>query len=572
MASTTIARGVRRASTQKASRPGFWQSFTRHPFDALWNLFGSVRLAIVLISSILAVGVIGMIVAQAPAEVASSPQDFAAWVATNARQQYGAFTDLMNWLQFFTIFSSWYFKVLVVLLALNILVGGMLVRWPAKWQNFRHPLLKRADGFYVNSPVKAGTTVGQFGATTTETATGVTRLLKRRGYQVTPAPATNDEVAYLYIHKFSWASLSTFVFHTSMILTMLCVVVTGWGGFGRDSMAQRLLPAPVYNYFQNLAGFSYTQPLPDGEGGIVYPYGTEHNIRYIAKDFVSVFDPVRGTPTDFYTDLQIWQDGTLVAQKRIRVNDPLTYQGVTFHQASFMMYTNITLRDASGNVMYSGAIPLLDQRTTQIDPNVGNVLQTNNAENIPISTYGYTMNLAAAALDVYHWYLGVGGYDSNQNQLFKGVALVTPDSPQKIAGCVSSDTSQPVDAGQYGCPLSNGWWMQVTALQRGTVLLITKDSGSPLLWPTLMLLIASLSITFLFPTRRLWARIEGDQVRFAALQEHFVNQQRDIDALVRALGNKPLRPDPVEETTHPPNAKAQTKGVRRSGKTAILDR
>ncbi len=547
MATPAVTRKIRQKPAAREHRSGFIGGFNyRRPFDSLWGLFSNVKLCIVLISILAALCLVGAIISQAPAEVVSSPQDYAAWVAANAQPQYHQFTNLMDWMQLFTIFRSWYFKVLIVLLAINILVGGMLNRAPAIWQKFRHPQLKRNDGFYVNSPVRVGLTVGDDDAATAQTTETLRAFFARRGYRVETAPASNDEKAYLYVHRYSWSALSTFVFHSSLIGIMLCAVLTGWSGFGRNSMAQRILPAPLYNYFQNLAGFSYDQPLPNGDQGVVYPMGTPHNIIYRAQQFVMEVDPQRMQPTDFYTDLQIFQDGKLVAQKRIRVNDPLTYQGVTFHQASFMMYANITLRDPQGNVIYSGSIPLTDHRTSPPDPNTGNVFQTNEVEDVPIPNYDETMNLAAALAPDGHWLVGIKAFDANNNPVFQGAQLFG-------VSCVSPDGQQLVAATQFGCKLSNGWSMQVNDVRRGTVLLITKDAGSPLLWPILALLVLSLWLTFSFPPRRFWVQIAGSQVRMAALKEHYVNHQRDLDAFARALGNRPLLPerDPEPAPTKP---------------------
>lgn len=547
MTAATLKRSLRSRKTpaQASHGPSLLHSFDwRRPFDALWGLFSSVRLAIILVSSLLVVCVLGMLIPQAPAEVTSSPTDYLGWLAVDAHAQFGQFTSVMNWLQFFTIFGSWYFKVLIVLLALNILVGGMLNRAPTIWRNFRHPLLRRAEGFYRNSPVRIGLTVGQDQPTTPVAVAGLQSFLRKRGFRTQTAPSSDEQVTYLYVYKHNWAALSTFVFHTCLILTMLCAVLTGWSGFGTYSMASRILPGPIFHYFQNLAGFSYNQPLPDGSDGVVYPLGTDHNIRYRAKQFVAVFDPVRQVPIDFYTDLQIFQDGKLVKQQRIRVNDPLTYQGVTFHQASFMMYTDLRLRDAQGNVLYSGPIPLLEHQSVP-DPNSGNVLQTNQAENVQISTLGEAMNVVALYEGAGDWLILVGGNDQQNAPIFKGAIVVNQDTPGTALGCAGPN-NQPTAPSTYGCQLSNGWWLQENDLRRGTVLLITKDAGSPLLWPTLALLVLSLWITFAFPPRRIWMRIEGDQVRMAALKEHFVNLQRDLDSFARALGNRPLR----QETTH----------------------
>ncbi|MBA3825865.1 MAG: cytochrome c biogenesis protein ResB, partial [Ktedonobacterales bacterium] len=432
-----------------------------------------------------------------------------------------------------------------------------LNRAPGIWHKFRHMQRRRADGFYENSPVRVGLTVGEADAPTGVTEARLRGFFAKRGFRVETAPGSTDAKTYLYIHKFGWSALSTFVFHTCLIGVMLCAVLTGWGGFGQGSMAERILPAPVYNYFQDLAGFSYDQPLPNGEQGVVYPMGTPHNIIYRAVKFTMTVDPQRFTPTDFYTDLQLYQDGKLVAQKRIRVNDPLTYQGVTFHQASFMMATSIQLRDDKGNVIYSGAIPLTDHRTTAPDPNSGNVYQTNSVSDVPIPNYDETMNLAATRLDNGSWLVGVRGFDSAGKPIFQGASnfgftCVTPDGAQFVAGT------------DYGCKLSNGWWMRINDVSRGTVLLITKDAGSPLLWPILALLVLSMWITFGFPPRRYWARIEGSQVRMAALKEHFVNQQRELDAYTRAFGNRPL----IVAPTVTPDADAKPAPKRREKQTA----
>ena len=558
MASLTVTRSVKdkRAASQRPAGI-IWGFNFRRPFDALWGLFGSVSLMIVLVSIMLALSAIGVFISQAPAEVISSPNDYAAWVAANAQPQYHQFTNLMDWLQFFIIFRSWYFKVLIVLLALNILVGGMLNRAPGIWQKFRHMQLKRADGFYENSPVRVGLTVGEAGATTDATTEQLRTFFRRRGFRVDLARESSETKSYLYVHRFTWSALSTFVFHTCLITIMLCAVLTSWGGFGQNSMAQRILPGAVYDYFQNLAGFSYDQPLPNGDQGVVYPMGTPHNIIYRALQFTMEVDPQRMTPTDFYTDMQLYQDGKLVAQKRIRVNDPLTYQGVTFHQASFMMYTNIQLRDANGNVIYSGSIPLTDHSTTPPDPNTGNIYQVNSVSNVAIPNYDETMNLAAARQPDGSWLVGVRGFDSQSKAVFQGaadygVSCVAPDGSQFVTGNAA-----------YGCKLSNGWWFNINDVRRGTVLLVTKDAGSPLLWPTLALLVLSLWITFGFPPRRYWVRIEGSQVRMAALKEHFVNQQRDLDAYARALGNRPLLPTPTTTTEAPakPTPKKREKQV-----------
>src|SRR5258706_11194197 len=126
----------------------------RHPVDAAWGWLSSVRTAILLISAIAAVSLIGIYFVQAPGEVLNDPAAYDAWVQQNALPRYGSLTPIYDWLQFFKIFSSWYFMLMLTILALSIVLCT-LNRAPAICQNVRHPLLRRSDKFYQNALERA---------------------------------------------------------------------------------------------------------------------------------------------------------------------------------------------------------------------------------------------------------------------------------------------------------------------------------------------------------------------------------------------------------------------------------
>src|SRR6185312_4086909 len=148
----------------------------KHPVDTAWGWLSSVRTAILLISSIAAISLIGIYFQQAPGEVLNDPASYAAWVQQNELPHYGSLTPVFDWLQFFKIFSSWYFMLLLTILALNIVVCT-LNRAPAIWQNFRHPLLRRSDKFYQNALERS--------SFTREDAVDWTRAaLRKRHYRV----------------------------------------------------------------------------------------------------------------------------------------------------------------------------------------------------------------------------------------------------------------------------------------------------------------------------------------------------------------------------------------------------
>jgi cytochrome c biogenesis protein len=559
MATTQAPRVVsqRRAASKAApaKRPNRFRRYWKHPVNSLWGFFSSVKTAIVLIALITAICIIGILVIQAPVEITSSPNDFALWVTSEMGAKYGqTWTTIFNDLGFFTIFSMWYFKALMVLLAINVAVCT-LNRAPGIWYNFRNPAVRTNDRFYQNALARLEVNTGQ-------DVEGIRRFFRRKYYRViSKESAAGNGVTYLYAYKNTWATLSTFVFHACLVSLMLATVVTAWHGFGDNSVAEHILPAPVYNYLQGLAGFSYTQPLPDGESGVVYPIGTAHNIEYRSDDFVATFNPTTGQPTDFYTDLTIFQDGKQVAQQRIRVNDPLTYHGVTFHQASFILYAWITITDANGNVIFNQK-PVLNENLNDINPNTGNTVPVSVAENIPIPNIQQDMNVAATQTPD-GWAVIVNGSDLKGNPTFCGFAGSGSSAPVIDLTQTDLSCSRALAALQLGQQLKlKGWTLNVKLVKEGSVLLITKDSGSPLIWPISALLILSLCVTFYFPQRRVWIRFRDGHVQFAGLKEHFINVQRDFTMLARdllALDAKTGRTVPREALSDPPEASAPTK-------------
>ncbi len=135
------------AGSRLKQRALYW---LKHPLNASWGWLSSVRTAILLIIAITIICLLGIYFVQAPNEVLNDPTAYASWVQLNELPRYGSLTPIFDWMQFFTIFSSWYFMLLMVILVLSIIVCT-LNRLPAIWQNFRHPIVRRSDKFYENA-------------------------------------------------------------------------------------------------------------------------------------------------------------------------------------------------------------------------------------------------------------------------------------------------------------------------------------------------------------------------------------------------------------------------------------
>ncbi len=96
-------------------------SFNR-TVNRLRGFFSSIRLAFFLILILAGLSLIGSLLIQAPAEVASVSESFNAWLEEVARPRFGVWTGIIATLQLFDIFHSAWFLGAGILLIINISV------------------------------------------------------------------------------------------------------------------------------------------------------------------------------------------------------------------------------------------------------------------------------------------------------------------------------------------------------------------------------------------------------------------------------------------------------------------
>src|SRR4029079_11860908 len=99
--------------------------------------------------------------------------------------------------------------------------------------------------------------------------------------------------------------------------------------------------------------------VAEGESLTVQPIGTPglllvKNLDFKAPGFET------GRPTDFTTDLAVYRDGQEIARKTIRVNDPLSVAGYTFHQNGFGPAPHLLLKTAAGAILWDAPVPMTE--------------------------------------------------------------------------------------------------------------------------------------------------------------------------------------------------------------------
>jgi cytochrome c biogenesis protein len=217
---------------------------------------------------------------------------------------------LLNALGLFDVFHAWWFILLLGLLGTNIALAS-LERFPQAWKVFSRPHLE-ADGWFVRRlPFHAEIPLG------TQTAPEALSLARRKlgglGY---PPNAKVFQKGTLYVEKHRVARLAPYVVHASLLIIFAGAIVDGlWGYKGFVN----LTPGARAQAIEPLAAPGAPRPLAftlrcDGVGVETYP---------------------DGSPRQYWSQLAVEENGREVLRKTIQVNEPLTYKGVRFFQASY---------------------------------------------------------------------------------------------------------------------------------------------------------------------------------------------------------------------------------------------
>ena len=296
----------------------------------LWRLLTSVDFAVVQIIFLAALAAIGMTLQQLPDFAFRSPGDYAAAMdAIHARYDpvIGAgLVDGLERLKAFSIFTSPQFLWALVVLVISIVVCT-LDRTPRLWRDVSVVRVAQPEPFF--DPI-----LPDRAAMTGVSAADVARVVRGRGFRVREATEP-DATQHVYGDRHQYTKMATLFTHLGLILFLVAAAVTT--AFGDE---------------QGLV-------VPEGEALTVQPIGTPglllvKNLAFEAPGFET------GMPSDFTTDLAVFQDGREIARKTIRVNDPLSVGGYTFHQNGFGPAPHLVIRDTAGKPLWDAQVPMTD--------------------------------------------------------------------------------------------------------------------------------------------------------------------------------------------------------------------
>jgi len=447
----------------------------------LWHLFTSVDFAVFQIIFLALLAVVGMTIKQLPDFAFRSATDY----ATAMNQTHGRYdatlgatvVGVMERLSLFTVFRSPWFSAGLVVLMVSIVVCT-LDRTPRLWRGVRDVRVAQPEPYFdPRLPDRA--------AMDAVPADCVRAVLRRNGFHVREEAAI-DGTRFLYGDRHQYTKMATLFTHAGLIVFLLAAAATS-----RLGDEQGLV-------------------VGEGESLTVQRIGTPglllvKNIAFEAPGFAT------GRPTDFTTDLAVYQDGREIARKTIRVNDPLSVAGYTFHQNGFGPAPHIVLKTAAGAILWDAPVPMTDVVSGLPYASIG----------VPGRAMGLNLLLDKAK-------------DGT------GVIIAIP---YKVVGKAPDgqpiqDIFPPVDLQRGDTKVSQDLDLSIGVTDFGqfTLLIAKRDPGQGLVWLAFLLLIAGITITFYRPRRRVWTRLAPDgRLGIVWRSDRYVDVEREFGGLLDQL-------------------------------------
>ena len=453
----------------------------RELFDYVYRLLRSKLLGVLVILAMAVLALFGTLISQAPSGALTDPEAYAQWLET-VRPRYGGWTPVLDFLGFFHLWTSPLFLGTTILLALSI-IACTVHRIPALWERATRPRTHVSPRFFEHAQYRAEMVLPLGVADTTA---HVGKVLRGQSYRLLPDGQTGAPDAALYADRFRWGPFGTAIAHAAMVVVLAAFGVSAF------------------------TGFEANLDIAVGQTVLV-GHGTDLSVT--AASFSDTYDD-EGRPLDYVSHLVVRRGDTVVGEQDVRVNSPLVVDGVAFHQASFGIAAAVTVTDAAGTPLFSGAVPL---KWTSNDGRYAIGKVTPEGSGIEVLVVTPASGASDASIPA----------GSAVFELYD----VATDAKLDVL---------PVEQGEKAT--SNGLVLTFERELRYTGIIARQDPGAMWMWVGSALLVIGMCMTFMLRHRRLWVRVtpEGDggarlQIASAerldtTFERHFRNLVARIDA------------------------------------------
>ena len=506
----------------------------------LWRQLTSMRTALFLLLLLAVAAVPGSVFPQRGIDATRT----ADWIAD--RPTVGPVLDRLG---FFDVYSSPWFASIYLLLFIS-LVGCVLPRTRVHWDAMRQPPPRtpaRLERLAAHRHLAIGSDGPDGPDGPDATLDSLETALRRRRYRVhRHAPGTlSAESGYL-------KETGNLLFHLALIGIIVGVAVGHLWGWKGDAIV------PVGQTFAKTRFDTFSPGPWVGDDDV-----PAFTLR--VDDFTAEFEQEVtgrgqfGMPRDFTAYVTATEDG-VSRETTIRVNEPLELDGASVFLLGNGYAPVITVRDAAGEVLYSGATTFLPQdnnyqsvgaiKVAAADPGLGFVgwfLPT-----AVITEDGGPQSIFPDALDPA---LALTAYEGD---LFpdgrpQSVFRLNTDEMTRLTNADGTDTARLwLELGDtVELPGGRGT-ITFESLDRFAGISVRHDPGRWLTLGSALLALGGLLLTLLVPRRRVFARVGGPDVEGRTVVTVAAMAKADdtgLDALLTDLADD-LRPT---DTSRPPH-------------------
>jgi len=405
--------------------------------DRVWDFFCSLKLTIILLLLLAATSIIGTVLQQnAPA---------AEYIREYGQSNY----ELFKKLQFIDMYHSTWFIGILALFSVNLICCS-IKNFPRVWKFVREPTLVPGEGLLNNSANRGDLTSKK---NLEETAGKVSAFLSKEFAK--PVRTEKDGKLYFFAQKGIYSRFGAYVTHLSILIVMAGAIIGNvWG----------------YKAWVNIVEGTSVDSVQSRSGGVI-PLG--FTVR--CDDFDVSYYPGSNRPKDYNSDLVILENGQEILKKRIEVNDPLTYKGITFYQSSYGAAGNARFKVRVKNNATGDAMEVVADRGQHVKlPDGYSFSVTDYTDND--RNFGPAIQLHVNTPD---------GKHGNPFVVWKNY----PEFDIKRGGTFSFSLLE-IDQPQF------------TGLQ------VAKDPGVNIVWAGCFLMVFGSLTAFFFSHKRIWVRLE----------------------------------------------------------------
>jgi cytochrome c biogenesis protein len=463
--------------------------------DKIWDFLASVQLAIVIFAFIAITSIVGTILEQN----GDPQQNLEILTKLFGESLAPTLFTVSEKLGFMDMYHSWWFIGFLVLFSVNLIICS-LDRLPRIWKLINEPIGPLPEEKLRKFVISKEFTIK--GNPDTVKDSVVSALRKARF----PAVEVKEEKGYsFHAQQGKYSRLGVFITHFSILIILIGALIGIRFGF---------------KAYLNLPEGAVSGAALSGNEKEV-PFGFEIRCDTFEVDFYGKSD----MPKEYKSWLTVFKNGKEVLRKSITVNDPLTYNGITFYQSSYGIVPG-----SLGQGIFVFNTVSRDGKITMLNPRLG--------ESFQIPGSGITAKIIdfspALRLDEH------GHAVTYANQMSNPAALIefSENGKNLFSGWVLKrhpETWQLPDGSRV--EFIDYWGVEFTGLQ------VRKDPGVWIVYFGCIAMSIGLFIAFFMSHRRLWVKLVGEKnavrvVIGATTNKNRTSFERRIDKMVSLLGNQ----------------------------------